>query len=176
MAVPREKVKKSLITYFCNTWRRQRRLRSNFQNAIWRQIHKVHATTDFICQKVTARLLVNRLITASYFADMSGFHPDILGLEERQALGGEYAGSLPGVVPQPGSRSKAPCQKVWGRSPRSWKLFAAYVANYDRPSMSRPLYFAALIIFSSFFLLFSSPILSAIADWTSAILPHMMRP
>ena len=68
---------------------------------------------------MTARLLVKRLITAFYLADKSGFHPDILGLEERQALGGEYAGSLPGVVPQPGSRSKAPCQKVWGEAPEA---------------------------------------------------------
>ena len=49
---------------------------------------------------------------------------------------------------------------------------------YGRPPMGRPIYSAIVLsffLFSSFFFLFPR-IFSAVADWMSAILPHMMWP
>jgi len=52
-----------------------------------------------------------------------------------------------------------------------------YQFNYGRPmEWGRPLYFCPVVSSSFFFLSFFPRLISAVADWMSAILPHMVWP
>jgi len=82
---------------------------------------------------------------------------------------------IPGSrIPNPGWFSNHEIPGLNRAQFRDFGIIKKYLLNYDRPAhQMRTLYFAA-VVSSSFF--FFPRLFSAVADWMSTILPHMMRP
>ena len=91
-------------------------------------------------------------------------------------------------------RKRRCCLLMEGRQPRAYffsdEYYYTYFAfpvlhiqqkhswlYYGRPmEQGRPLYFCLWLLLLSFFLLFFPRLISAVADWMPAILPHMVWP